>query len=129
MRWNSAGLARPVRTVLKSSFATSTALVMRSPASCSTSAITGDPSRHEALGVYRASPAVPLRAVDRAIVSASGGDEGADLGTADGGPEGVVALDAEHAHGHAVVHVEAERRRVDDLQPVAQRLGVGDRVE
>ena len=35
-------------------------------------------------------------------------------------------LDAEDAHRHAVVHAEAERGRVDDLQALLQRLLVGD---
>jgi hypothetical protein len=40
-----------------------------------------------------------------------------------------VGFHSEHAHGHAVVHAQAERRRVNDLQAALEGILVGDAVD
>src|ERR1700712_4719877 len=104
--WKRAGLARPVRTFAKSSFAASTDLVIFSLASARTSAITWAPSVVQWTRVYL------YRARSFA---GSVADESADALTADRLGEVAGRLHAEHDHRHLVVHAEAERGGVDDL--------------
>src|ERR1700710_3065418 len=110
MRLNIEGLARPVRTPERSSRATLTAFSIFSSASRRVSSITGSPL--SARGKYsvldgrvdqRADPLTPHRPRD-------------------------VPLDeqVEHHDRHLVVHAEAERGGVRDLEALLQDLAVGD---
>src|ERR1700712_5402768 len=115
--WKRAGLARPVRTFAKSSFAASTDLVIFSFASARTSAITWAPSMVQWTRVYL------YRA--RSFVG-SVADERADAFPADRLGEVARGLHSEDDHRHLVVHAEAERRGVDHLEALHERLLVGD---
>src|SRR6478609_10707714 len=89
---------------------------MRAPASVKTSAITVSPSRRWGWSSL-------------STQDASRRDQRAD-GVAQQSLRHVArGLHAEHAHVHAVVHAEAERGRVDDLETPLQRVLVGDAVD
>src|SRR5215207_6188734 len=114
--WKSWGFARPVRTVAKSSFATSTALCMRVLASDSTSAITGTPSFSARNSLSRGC---------RLAVA----DHGPEVGAEDRLGDVAGRRHAEDLHRHVVVHAEAEGGRVDDLEAALQRLLVRDAID
>src|SRR3954453_3635162 len=117
---NRAGVARPVRMAAKSSLATSTAFSIFSSASRRVSSITVAPSSRR----RRRRPSWTARRAP-----STGCHERADPLTPDRARHVPLTLHPEHDHGQLVVHAQAEGRRVDDLQALAQRLAVGDLLE
>src|SRR6478752_10726035 len=103
MRLNMPGGARPVRMDDKSSRATVTAFSIFSSASKRASSIT--------------------------VYLPSSGDQCSDLLTCDGAGDIAGGQQVEHQDRHAVVHAEAERRRVGHPQTAVDHLAMGDRSE
>ena len=112
MRENIPGLARPVRMDDRSSRATDTAFSIFSSASKRVSSITA----YSLIG-----PRV------RGLLL--GGDQCSDLLTCDRPRDISVGEEIEHQDRHAVVHAQAERGGVGDLQAAVDDLAVADRGE
>src|ERR1700712_2897847 len=113
-RENMPGLARPVRMDDRSSRATETAFSIFSSASKRVSSIKVSSPVTSALA-RRPRP--------------SSGDQRSDLLTRDGTRDISVGEEIEHQNRHAVVHTEAERGGVGDLEAAVDDLAMGDRGE
>src|SRR4051794_288090 len=109
---NIEGAARPVRTEPRSSRATDRALSIRSSASSRVSSITGLPSIG---GGAQAAVVIVWRAV-RSVRSGRLADQRADPLTCGGPRDVAVAQQVEDDDRHPVVHAQADRRGVGDLE-------------
>src|ERR1700712_3489323 len=104
------GLARPVRIEAMSSRATDTAFSIFSSASKRVSSIK-----------------MHLPSLALVVPSSVGGDQCSDLLTCDRSRDISIGEEVEHEDRHVVVHAEAERGGVRDLQATIDDLAVRDR--
>src|ERR1044071_6399330 len=126
MRLNIEGVARPVRTEERFSFATETAFSIFSSASRRVSSITTAPC--SACSCLNPGPGeIPPGLEGR--TATGGAHQGADLLTTDRSRDVPLGEEVEDEDRHVVVHAEAEGRGVGDVEAALQHLAVGDVVE